>query len=241
MKFGIRKPSIKKSIKARTTGKAKRTLKKAIIPGYGKKGMGVIKNPKKTAYNSIYNKTTVGINQINSNHNDAVPLGDNKDIWIIGIVILVVVLVVGIIIVGSSFSQLFKKRQEYNEILTKDINNNENTDYDGLNKQYIDEFISTTKINEKRFVEHEVISKYETMIFKCSSKSIYDNLFSDELKEKISYEQYKEYDICFIEGASASHLSDNEVCVSFMESVKKEGYFFIVRNGKITEFRRVGR
>ena len=35
MKIGPRKPSIKKSIKARTTGKAKRSIKKATIPGYG--------------------------------------------------------------------------------------------------------------------------------------------------------------------------------------------------------------
>ena len=51
MKFGMRTPSIKKSIKARTTGKAKRAVKKALIPGYGKKGAGWIKNPKKAAYN----------------------------------------------------------------------------------------------------------------------------------------------------------------------------------------------
>ncbi|MDY2556706.1 hypothetical protein SOP65_14920 [Enterococcus faecalis] len=47
MKIGPRKPSIKKSIKARTTGKAKRSIKKATIPGYGKKGTGWIKDPKK--------------------------------------------------------------------------------------------------------------------------------------------------------------------------------------------------
>ena len=40
MKFGMRTPSIKKSIKARTTGKAKRAVKKALISGYGKKGAG---------------------------------------------------------------------------------------------------------------------------------------------------------------------------------------------------------
>lgn len=57
----IRKPSIKKSISARTTGRAKRTVKKAIIPGYGKKGMGWIKNPKKAAYNKVYNKTSFSI------------------------------------------------------------------------------------------------------------------------------------------------------------------------------------
>ena len=58
MKFGMRKPSIKKSFKARATGKAKRKIKKALIPGYGKKGMGIIKNPKKAMYNKVYRKTT---------------------------------------------------------------------------------------------------------------------------------------------------------------------------------------
>ncbi|WP_447299702.1 hypothetical protein [Enterococcus faecium] len=58
MKIGMRKPSIKKSISARTTGKAKRAVKKAVIPGYGKKGAGWVKNPKKAAYNKIYKKTT---------------------------------------------------------------------------------------------------------------------------------------------------------------------------------------
>ena len=61
MKFGMRKPSIKKSIKARTTGRAKRSIKKAVIPGYGKKGRGWIKSPKKAAYNKIYKKTTFSI------------------------------------------------------------------------------------------------------------------------------------------------------------------------------------
>ena len=61
MKFGIRKPSIKKSISARTTGRLNRAVKKAIIPGYGKKGMGWITNPKKAAYNKIYRKTSFSI------------------------------------------------------------------------------------------------------------------------------------------------------------------------------------
>lgn len=61
MKFGIRTPSLKRSLKAKTTGKAKRSVKKALIPGYGKKGMGWIKNPKKAAYNKVYNKTSFSI------------------------------------------------------------------------------------------------------------------------------------------------------------------------------------
>ena len=59
MKFGIREPNLKKSIKARTTGKIKRTAKRSINPLYGKKGMGFINNPKKSMYNKIYNKTTI--------------------------------------------------------------------------------------------------------------------------------------------------------------------------------------
>ena len=59
MKFGFRKPSLKRRISARTTGKWKRQIKKATIPGYGRKGAGYIKNPKKAVYNKVYNKTTV--------------------------------------------------------------------------------------------------------------------------------------------------------------------------------------
>lgn len=59
MKFGVRKPNFKSSLKARTTGKAKRAVKRAVIPGYGRKGMGFARNPKKSVYNAIYRRTTV--------------------------------------------------------------------------------------------------------------------------------------------------------------------------------------
>ena len=61
MKFGIRTPSIKKSVKARTTGRVKRMAKKATNPLYGKKGVGFYKNPKKAVYNKAYNKTTTSL------------------------------------------------------------------------------------------------------------------------------------------------------------------------------------
>ena len=64
MKIGVRKPSIKKSIKARTTGRVKRSIKRSINPFYGKKGMGFIHNPKKAAYNAVYRRTTVGIRDV---------------------------------------------------------------------------------------------------------------------------------------------------------------------------------
>lgn len=62
MKIGFRKPSLKKKIKAMTTGKAKRKLKKIFVPGYGKKGIGLLKNPKRAIYNKVYNKATIGTN-----------------------------------------------------------------------------------------------------------------------------------------------------------------------------------
>ena len=54
----MRTPSLKRSLKARTKSKWKRQAKKAIIPGYGRKGMGWVKNPRKAAYNNIFRKTT---------------------------------------------------------------------------------------------------------------------------------------------------------------------------------------
>ena len=60
MKYGMRKPSWKKSLSARTTGRAKRAIKRAIIPGYGKRGMGWL-HPKRALYNRVYRRTTFSI------------------------------------------------------------------------------------------------------------------------------------------------------------------------------------
>ena len=64
MKYGVRKPNVKKSIKARTTGKVKRQVKKAVNPLYGKKGIGIVNDPKKAAYNAVYSRTTVGVSDV---------------------------------------------------------------------------------------------------------------------------------------------------------------------------------
>lgn len=57
MKFGMRTPSPTKSLSARTKGRATRALKRALIPGYGKKGMGIL-HPERAVKNKIYKKTT---------------------------------------------------------------------------------------------------------------------------------------------------------------------------------------
>lgn len=58
VKVGIRDVDINKSIKARTTGRMRREIKKATNPLYGKKGMGYVSNPKRAIKNKIYKKTT---------------------------------------------------------------------------------------------------------------------------------------------------------------------------------------
>jgi hypothetical protein len=57
MKFGFRKPSLKKRIAARTS------IKRVIRHRIGLKaprGCGWLTNPKKAAYNRVYNRTTKG-------------------------------------------------------------------------------------------------------------------------------------------------------------------------------------
>lgn len=66
MKIGLRKPSLKKSLKARTVGKWKRKAKSAFNPFYGKKGVGLLKNPSKSIKSRVYKRTTVGVNPLSA-------------------------------------------------------------------------------------------------------------------------------------------------------------------------------
>lgn len=64
MKIGVRKPSVKKIVKARTTGAVKRKVKNTVNPLYSKKGMGLVNDPEKAVYNKVYNKTSISIGDI---------------------------------------------------------------------------------------------------------------------------------------------------------------------------------
>ena len=58
MRFGIRPPSFRKSIAARTS------WKRALRHGLGLKaprGMGWLTNPRKAAYNRVYSRTSVSL------------------------------------------------------------------------------------------------------------------------------------------------------------------------------------
>lgn len=80
MKFGIRKPSIKKSFAAKTS------VKRYIRHNIGikaPKGSGYITNPKKALYNNVYRKTTTSL------YEDKIDSGGG-----IGLIFLVGVLIV---------------------------------------------------------------------------------------------------------------------------------------------------
>jgi len=61
MKFGLRTPSLKRRIAARTS------WKRMVRHSMGLKaprGMGLLTNPKRALYNKIYHKTTIGIDDL---------------------------------------------------------------------------------------------------------------------------------------------------------------------------------
>lgn len=49
MKIGMRKPSVRKSFMARTTGKAKRKMKKAVNPFLWEEGRGLREEPQEVS------------------------------------------------------------------------------------------------------------------------------------------------------------------------------------------------
>ena len=61
LKYGVRKPNYLARIKARTTGKVTRELKRAVNPLYGKRGVGFVTNPERSIKNAVYHRTTVGV------------------------------------------------------------------------------------------------------------------------------------------------------------------------------------
>lgn len=61
MRSIIRVPSIMKSLRARTTSRVLRALKRTFLPWYGKKGFGLLLQPKRAIYNKVYKKTSFSI------------------------------------------------------------------------------------------------------------------------------------------------------------------------------------
>lgn len=64
----MRKPSVRKSFRARTTVKAKKKMKKAVNPFYGKRGVGFAKCPKKSVRAAVYRRTTFSVMDLFRKH-----------------------------------------------------------------------------------------------------------------------------------------------------------------------------
>lgn len=109
---GLRKPSVSKSISARTTGRVKRSVKRAANPFYGKRGTGFITNPKRSVKNAVYHRTTTGgLSSIKRSRgrrsNDDIvpetPITPVKKLshWIIGLLVIAVAIIGGFSVLGS--------------------------------------------------------------------------------------------------------------------------------------------
>lgn len=135
----FRKPSLKASFKARTTGRAKRAVKRAIIPGYGKKGTGFIKNPKRSMYNAVYHRTSIDtLKPIKNKKRTTQGQGSQQSSssclwWIFWIVILILCLAnihitLGILLVCGVvwlLVKLFKKHDKIASYNTVNVDQND--------------------------------------------------------------------------------------------------------------------
>ena len=135
----FRKPSLKASFKARTTGRAKRAVKRAIIPGYGKKGIGFIKNPKRSMYNAVYHRTSIDtLKPIKNKKRTTQGQGNQQSSssclwWIFWIVILILCLAnihitLGILLVCGVvwlIVRLFKKHDKITSSNTVNVDQND--------------------------------------------------------------------------------------------------------------------
>lgn len=96
MKAGFRSPSISKSLKARTTGKIKRSMAKSVNPFYGEKGIGFAKDPKKSIKNAAYHRITFGAGDVanamraskSPNVGETFGVSSGKPFWVVFILAL---------------------------------------------------------------------------------------------------------------------------------------------------------
>lgn len=173
MKIGVRTPNMKKRVKARTTGKVKRAVKKSVNPLYGKKGMGLVNNPKKAMYNKVYNKTTISVDNLvmnkskgnNKNSSNTVNYDNRikKQNILVHIVLFFLTAGIGNIIYACIISSHNKKVNYQINSLTSDINYEANID---TYNSGVDEVINTTRNYEVMDYKEEL--KVQTINYNTS-------------------------------------------------------------------------
>jgi hypothetical protein len=85
VKIGVRKQSWKKSVAARTKGQFTRSVKRAIIPGYGKRGAGWA-HPRRKLYNKAYSRSTVSVRDLVSGRKKK---EGNLQAWVIVVLVFI--------------------------------------------------------------------------------------------------------------------------------------------------------
>lgn len=192
--------------------------------------MGWITSPKRASYNHIYNKTTIGIDKVMEQRENQKNNQSSS-----GIISTIIFIIIMIIIVAILFKNYIQFRKGYTRTVSEKITEIQEND----KNEYITEFISKT--NKKGFVEAETVKKFKEMMKWCSNETIYNELFSEKLKEEITLEQFEEYKINSfgIDYVSAMVLADDSIRISFVDWVNNEAYSLRVKNKVITEFKKI--
>ena len=88
MKFGIRTPSFKKRISARTSPKR---IIRHNLGVKAPKGFGIFTNPKKATYNKVYNKTSFGITGKSKRRKK----GSDENLGCGCLIIIIIIIIIG--------------------------------------------------------------------------------------------------------------------------------------------------
>lgn len=192
--------------------------------------MGYLRNPKKAAYNHIYNKTTVSVDKVLS-ENETNNKNENQNIsWIIIIMFILFFILF-----------IFFLLSDNEKDIVKEANNTLSAEEIRVQKQedYINEFISKT--NKKGFVESETTNKFVEMMKWCDKEIIYNKLFSEDLKEKVTLEQFEDYEInaFIIDYISAIILADDSIYISFPDTLNHKTYGVRTKDKMIIEIEQV--
>lgn len=152
-----------------------------------------------------------------------------------GIISTIIFIIVILFIVAILFKDYIQIRKGYTHTESEKITEIQEDD----KNEYIEEFIDKT--DKKGFVEAETVNKFKEMMKWCSKETIYNELFSEKLKEEIPLEQFKEYGIndFGIDYVSAMVLADDSVHISFVDWVNNESYSLRVKNKIIIEFKKI--
>jgi hypothetical protein len=187
--------------------------------------MGWLKNPKRAAYNKIYHKTTIGIDNVFDKSKNVKNQTNTNNLSLL-------VCILTIIITALIMNNLYLAEKQKNDLPIVGIEKN-------TKKDYMKIFLTT--ITSKSFVPKQAENELKDMIKYCSEEEIYEELFSEELKQKISLKKYKSYNInpYTLSYVNISLMPDESIYIYFNDEGIGEWYYFIIKDEKIITFKRI--